>query len=148
MLQHGFMNISDCAMSKENTPIFSCVPDYQNISVSSEATATTESPYLTPTFWDNETSMENKDFFSQDIPDFMKSDKNDDTDMMMMIKHNEVCKDHRQRSFTGENIFGSWRCPDIIEHSRDALNGNCERPSKMITYGDINTLQSFLIAEA
>ena len=142
MLQHDFMNISACAMSKENTPIFSCVPDYQNISVSSEATATTEPPFLTPTFWDNETSMENKDFFSQDIPDLMKSD------MMMMIKHNEVCKDHRQRSFTGENIFGSWRCPDIIEHSRDELNGNCERPSKMISYRQFNTLQSFLIAEA
>ena len=26
MLRYNVMNISDCAMSKENTPIFSCVP--------------------------------------------------------------------------------------------------------------------------
>ena len=146
MLEYKSMNISDCAMSKENTPIFSCVPDYRNISVSSEASATTKSPFLTPTSLDNETSMEDKEFFSTGI--FMKGDKNDEMDMIMMIKHNKVCKDHRQRSFTGENIFGSWRCPDIIEHSRDELNGNCERPSKMITYRQFNTLQYFLIAEA
>ena len=137
MLQYDFMNISDCAMSKENTPIFSCVPAYRNISVSSEASSTSKSPFLTPTFlWDNETSMEDEEFFRQD--DFMKKDRNDDTDKIMMMKHNEVCKDHRERSFTGKNIFGSWRCPDIIEHSRDALNDYCVRPSKMIILYCIN----------
>ena len=126
MLQYNVMNISDCAMSKENTPIFSCVPLKRKNLALLEASKSNETLFTIT----NET---NKDHWEY-MYDYWISQSDDDTDAvdetkgMNLTTQNAMCENQRQRHKIEDNVLGSWRCLDIIQHSEDAL---CKRPGRI-----------------
>ena len=88
-------------MSKENTPIFSCVND-------------------TVFTWDNDYNWDNFEMF--DHEEFMNTPN-------FVIKYNDKCQNHRDR-LKGDNstFIGSWRCPDFWQ---DTFDNNCKRPGML-----------------
>ena len=121
MLQYDVMNISDCAMSKENTPIFSCVPHGMNTSVTPEASKLD----------DREMAYDMMHGIMKEI--IFNGDVVDETKGMNLTMQNAMCENRRERHKIEDNILGSWRCLDIIRHSEDALTHTCIRPGKIFT---------------
>ena len=114
-LQYNVMNISECAMSKENTPIFSCVTQERSPNPLKLNDTLNSIPH-----WE---IMYNW---------FMDGDAVDGKKGMNLTMQNAMCENHRERHKIEENILGSWRCLDIIQHSEDALNHTCIRPGRII----------------